>query len=164
MSIDRQSRRLERDDRAGGDGGFTHVELMIALLVMGILKGIAGPTLLRAQTGAKDAAAKSQATQALKTQRQVLLTDGTYTSDPLALRKVEPSLDFRNFTDPDAAGEAKVLGAVYIRQANGTTVELATRSAAGECFWTRVEDGVTEKARGTCDLAEFESLDWAAGW
>jgi type IV pilus assembly protein PilA len=158
-SIGTKRRRLERDLRS--DGGFTLVELLVVMLVMGILLAIVIPMFLKAQNGSKDAAAKSHASLAEKTQKLLLLNDGSYAADATRLREVEPSLEYRSVA---TEAEASVLGAVYIREANGTTVELATRSATGECFWTRIVDGVTQRARGTCAADEFGTLDWDAGW
>lgn len=160
-SIGQRRRRLERDE-----SGLTLVELLVVMLVMGILLVIAVPTFLNAQNGSKEAVAKSQAAQAAKTQKTVLLTDGPATADGAKLtllKTAEPSLDFR-LSDPS---QAKVRGAVYLRQLTGETVELASVNGPDDCYWTRVAaTGLTEFARGSCseDPEALGALDWNAGW
>lgn len=152
--------RLERDEQ-----GLTLVELLVVLLVIGILLGIAIPTFLSAQNGSKDAAAKSHAVQALKTQKTLLISEGAFASDDATLTSVEPSLDFRRFSDPAEEGEARVLGAIYIREATGNVLTLAAKSATGVCFWTRVlADGTTRYAKGTCKDSEISTLTWESEW
>lgn len=146
------------------DDGMTLVELLIVLLIVGILLAIAIPTLLTAQNGSKEAVAKSQAAQAVKTQKVILLTDGPATGDVEKLSKlkaIEPSLDVR-LSDPT---ETKVRGAVYVRAATGETLVLAAAYGSDDCFWTRVTAaGLTQYARGTCADSAVGTLHWGDGW
>ena len=154
-----------RGTDGSSDAGVTLVELTIVLLVVGILLGVAAPMFMAAQNGSKDASAKSHAILALKAQKALLVSEGSFASDDATLQRVEPNLDFRRFSDPAEAGEASVRGAIYIRDASGTTVSLAARSGSGVCFWTRVvPSGSTEFAKGTCRADEASSLQWGAGW
>ena len=161
MSIGTTGAELEQQ---GDEEGMTLVELLMVLLVVGILLGIAIPTFLTAQNGSKQAVAKGQATQAIKTQKQIILTDGATSVDAdkvTKLKSAEPSLDVR-LSDP---AQAKVRGAVYVRPATGDTLVLAAANGPDDCFWTRVTPtGATEYARGTCDDSAIATLTRGDGW
>ena len=56
-------------ERHQSEEGFTLIELMVVVLIMGILMAIAIPTFLATQGSAHDAAAKSNATNALTNEK-----------------------------------------------------------------------------------------------
>ncbi len=56
-------------ERRQSEEGFTLIELMVVVLIMGILMAIAIPTFLATQGSAHDAAAKSNATNALTNEK-----------------------------------------------------------------------------------------------
>jgi type IV pilus assembly protein PilA len=96
-------RTLARGTR-GGDDGFTLVELLVVIIVIGILAAIAIPVYLNQRNKGYDAAAKADA-KALAVQEEAWLTEhDTYTDTVGAgtLTHFRPSRDVR--TSAEAVG------------------------------------------------------------
>lgn len=133
----------------GHDGGFTLVEVMVVVLILGILLAIGVPTLLASLDRSRAASAKTRATEGLKVQKTLYADGRGYSANPLDLEAAEPSLDFRTFAE-DGGSATKVLGTVYIRDVTENSATVVARSDSGDCFWTRDVNGHTKYARGGC--------------
>jgi prepilin-type N-terminal cleavage/methylation domain-containing protein len=91
--------------RAGGENGFTLVELLVAILIIGILAVVVLPGLLSRRLKASDAVAKEMVHTAQQTAVTYGLTNSYSTMTPAALYAVEHSINI------NANGQAVLVNA-----------------------------------------------------
>jgi len=137
-----------RDER-----GFTLIELMTVILIVGVLVVMALPTFLGARTRGSDVAVQSDVRNAFAAEKAYYTDNLTYTTDPATMTAIEAAITYVDGDTP------LVTGVAYLHlHPIPNEIYVSAMSESGTCFYLREIDGGGGRfaADAACGVADIQ--------
>ncbi|MCC7076703.1 MAG: prepilin-type N-terminal cleavage/methylation domain-containing protein [Acidimicrobiia bacterium] len=154
--------RASRNRASRGDRGFSLVELMVVILIIGILIGIAIPVWYSVRQRTQDRAAQSELRTAAGAQMAWYGGAQMFTANPVELASMESALDFVAAPSTDPQEVSLFLDPVAPWP--GATVIMGSRSNTGRCFYLRLTHDSSLRFGSTGYQAVCDVNAAAAAW
>jgi type IV pilus assembly protein PilA len=134
MRPELQAKLLQHMNKKKGDKGFTLVELLVVIVIIGILTAIALPSFLNQTAKAKQAEAKQKVSSILKTQQSWRTENATFATniDDLALGNLAGASTAPVYAYALVGGDATTTGAT------ATSADVSVKSYSGRVDVTDV--------------------------
>jgi len=135
--------------------GFTLIELMVVVLIVGVLVVMALPTFLGARNRASDRAAQADIRNAFVAERAFYTDTLTYTTDPTTMTAIEPAITYLDGDTP------LVTDVVYLHlHPVPNEIYASAMSDSGRCWYLRETDGggaqfASDPACGVADTQTY---------